>query len=870
MKNSQNEKRKEKDKDKDKDKEYFKIPQLPYNFNISDTIVKYIIEKIISLTISQSLKNKVERQINSFCFEEIQNSLFLALCVDFINYDKDDITHKKNLLDFKSKSFQEIEEEEKDEYNFIQNKSEIIRKYKFSSGLDANVSYEGSINLEVFKTPKKEKEKDNNFDFEKNSGRKFFMRYLKEEKKDEKKQAKKDPNLGKLLNGLIIRENYKNNEKKNDPNDYLLNNALNKKDSFNKSIKEEDKEPFMDDIEKIHKLESHKLDFNPQFINAKEENLLLFCDPIKTNKNSWNNIQQPKVPPIDRDAGTKINFIKNIFKTKKSKAISNPQEDSTKRTSQTKNEFTSSIKSFKKQKSKKFSFSPKNKLESEDNNPRKKKYAPIIEFPSYDIDPKVLGGDNENQELKKLRENLEKELIEKKLEQSRKLQKEREIQAFEKALEEKRKELARKNVTVDIKGDIVYIKSLNVNDFINDFTRMKSRQKDIKLIQSVSKNTLIQKATVEKNPLNIFEQFEKEKTKKKAKKNNPKSPRKDERQRGENNISRNLGLMDRIREPIIAAGSNFEIMNPEIGVTLKEDEKTKVGGKDFYQKYNKYSIEVFQETLNRTLSSNFYSMQGNSFFNTNISGTNTNTTINKSLKRLLTKKIKEEKIEEKTNNEDKKNINKNNINLMIPNEANDRLFVKAKNLKMALNKLDLITEKEEKYFSAKKNNKNIIKNNKIMDEYFNKNKNNYDEINKFAKTLVGSDKWGDNLLHTKKPGVHFKLPQKPLDIELKREVPLNLLNHMPRNRLPPINMTYRLNNELSMGMGYTMTEGFFRRKKKMRAILSEDNSKKETDKNKKDNKDRNSINLKNQEKEYNKDKFSYTSTSGFFQKQSEE
>ena len=41
MRNSINEKKKE--KEKEKEKEPIKIPQLSYNFNISDIIVKYII-----------------------------------------------------------------------------------------------------------------------------------------------------------------------------------------------------------------------------------------------------------------------------------------------------------------------------------------------------------------------------------------------------------------------------------------------------------------------------------------------------------------------------------------------------------------------------------------------------------------------------------------------------------------------------------------------------------------------------------------------------------------------------------------------------------------------------------------------------------
>ena len=855
MKNSQNEKKKDKDKDKDKDKEkeQIKIPQLSYNFNISDIIVKYIIEKLISLTISQSLQNKIAKKINPFCFEQIKDALLLALYIDFINYDKDDVAHKRTLLEFISHSNKNILKT-KNQKNLIKNKSEILRKYKFGTELDANVPFEGSINLDVFKTPKKEQKKDQDRDREKSSNKKFFLRYIKEQKDEEKDESNKDPNLGKLLNGLILRETYEKDKNKN----FLLLSKDSNKDS--ESSKEE-KEPFVGDIEKINKFESHKLDFNHNLFNAKEENNILYCDVVKKNKNSWININQPKVPPIDRDAGTKISYIKNIIpKSKKNKIATNPDEDDIIKDMIKKEEITSSMKdpkkSFVSKKSKFLSYSTRSKNEQEDNNPRKKKYAPIIEFPSYDIDPKVLGGDTENEELKRLRENLEKELIEKKLEQARKLQKEREIQALEKAREEKRKELAHKNVTVDIKGEIIFIKSLNVNDFTNDFTKMRSKFKEIKTIQSVSKNALLQKIIVEKNPVNLYEQIDKEKSKKKGKKNLPKSPRKDERQGG----NKNLGLMDKLKEPIVASGSNFEIMNPECGVTLKENEKTKEGGKDFYSKYNKYSLEVYEETLNRTISSNFYSNQKNSIMTSNINNNN-NTVVNKSLKKLKSKRIKDDAINEV---KDDKNINNKNINLMVPNEVNNRIQVKAKNLKLALNDLDLIKERDEKYFSAKKKNKNIIKKNNIFSDYLaKKNRNKYDEINKFAKTLVGSGKWGDSLFPLKRPEGDFKRPQKPQSIELKRELPLNLLNHLPRKRLPPLEISNRMNNnELGLGMGYTMTDGFFKRKKKMRIFLSEENNKKEGEQDKN--------NLKNEEKENNKDKFSYTSASGFFQKQTDE
>ena len=879
MKNPQSEKKKEKEKDKDKDKEkekdQFKIPQLPYDFNISNIIVKYMIEKIISLTVTLSLHNKINNQIPSFCFDEIKNALSLALCIDFINYDKDDIKPKKTLLDFISKSSRDVLNIKKEKV-LVRNNSENLRKYIFGPELDPNVSYEGSINLDVFNDKPIQENQDK--DLYKgllmpSNKRNFFLKYIPEEKKEEENKSIKDPNLDTLLNGLIIREKkFKTN---------TLNFQLNSNDNDNINIKNINKVPFevkdIEKIEKIKNIDSHGIDMYPMFFSSNKENNILNNNinifPTQNLINSWSIIPQPKVPPIDRDAGTKINFIKNISKFRKTKTLTHPPPELLKQSPEQKKEIPSSIKdsknSIKSKKNKISNFSYKKPFDINENNSRKKKYAPLIEFPSEDIDPKTLGGNNESEELKKLREKLEKELIEKKLEQARKIQKEREIQALEKAREEKRKELANKNVTVDIKGDIVYIKSLNINDFNNDFTKMRSKFKEIQTIQSESKTSLIQKATVEKNPMNFYELTDKEKPKKKVKKNYPgmKSAKNDRQQ--QNKI---ICIGDRVKDPIIAAGSNFEIMSPECGVSLKEDEKTKFGGKDFFRKYNKYSLEVFEETLNKTNSSNFYSGKRNSFFNTNPNNTNNNTntnntsnSVNKNLKKLKSKKFKDENKSSPEGN--KNNEKKNNLNNILPNEANDKLLVKAKNLKLALNNLDLITEHDEKYYSEKKKNKNknIIKKNKFIFDFFKKNRNDYEEINKFAKTLVGSEHWGDNLLHQKKPEMNFKKPQKPQSIELKRELPLNLLNHLPRKRLPPINMYNRMNNNFTMG--YTLTDGFFGRNKKMKIFLSEENYKKD-DKNKKDN--NNDNNMKNQEKDNAKDKFNFTSTSGFLQKQLDE
>jgi hypothetical protein len=49
------------------------------------------------------------------------------------------------------------------------------------------------------------------------------------------------------------------------------------------------------------------------------------------------------------------------------------------------------------------------------------------------------------------------------------------------------------------------------------------------------------------------------------------------------------------------SGSNFEIINPSIGVNIKEKDQVKVGGKNFYEKFHKFSVDEFNKTLHETL-----------------------------------------------------------------------------------------------------------------------------------------------------------------------------------------------------------------------------------------------------------------------------
>lgn len=291
-------------KGKEKEIEPKKQTLIDYN-KASDIIVKNIIEKMLSLSITKAEQNLIEKQIPNFCFDGIKQSLELAIRIDFLNYDKDDMKVPENILNYTSKSVENIninskyEKNNKSFYDLkksdksfqkkirLKNKSEKLKKYKFHKNYDPNCSIENSINVDMFKSSKKLREKNN------------------KNKRQEEKYTEK--NIDKLfLNGLIIRDNSYDNKE----NDYENNEE---------KFKNENEEPFVvnsPEIENIQRIETHKIDYNLKFHSSikkihNNENKILY-DVIKEGKNHWGMITQPPAPSIDRDAGTKINF-----KTKK-------------------------------------------------------------------------------------------------------------------------------------------------------------------------------------------------------------------------------------------------------------------------------------------------------------------------------------------------------------------------------------------------------------------------------------------------------------------------------------------------------------------------------------------------------------------------
>ena len=60
-----------------------------------------------------------------------------------------------------------------------------------------------------------------------------------------------------------------------------------------------------------------------------------------------------------------------------------------------------------------------------------------------------------------------------------------------------------------------------------------------------------------------------------------------------------------------ASGSNFNLIKLECGVELTENKRKKSGGKNYFEKYGRFSYELFQNRLNKTTQDNFVTSELN-------------------------------------------------------------------------------------------------------------------------------------------------------------------------------------------------------------------------------------------------------------------
>ena len=758
-----------------------KINSDTFNYE-SEMIACTIINKIISLVFSISFNNEIEKKICDYCYQDVINILHDIKNLEFIQHDIDDLYKKNILLEKISKT--PIKERNKfldkdilllnENNGEIMNKSQIFKGYKFIDDLDPNISVNCSIDINPLMPKEKQNNKSNIFENEN-----IVMKILK------RKNASTEKTI-------------------------IINKTKKKKISLIKNHNNHQGE-------KMDKFESLKLE-NCSFIKKLNSNVTSILE--KQYFNNWNIIPQPSPPPVDRLAGTKIKYNKITSKSNLKIGI-NEKVDSAREN----NMPNSNRNRHEREKFKTAILSVRNSIK--DNTqiilPKKRHTRIQYDFPIYDLDPEKSNYAEETEDIIKMRKQVEEELEEKRKEKIMELKKEKEKMEKEKEINEKRKNLDYKNITVDIKGNIVYVRPIKMESLINDFISMKTHSKEVQKIidENIPKKNFNNiKVEINKNPdFNFTEHRTSSKGRRASYHNTSKLYQSTRRLRNKDLKSDKNITTDR-NNMKFASGSNFEIMNLECGVNLIEKNRKKSGGKDYFHKYGRCSYEIFQNQLNKT-STGFYTEQlGNNFINININDENDNSEEN--LKTDIGKKgtglpplspLKKKIMKKERTEYDLRNISSN--------EKNKFINLRIKNLKYALNNLDLIDEKKLKENNIE-NKINYFKNGNDKD--IKKAKKDLGEINIFNKTLMENKFWGESRDSHKNMAIAVRFPVKLEKKYLQREVNPNLLNHLPRKRLPPISSAVKLFSE-NMNQTESGINNATRNKKKLKELRNQNLSK---------------------------------------------
>jgi hypothetical protein len=411
---------------------------------------------------------------------------------------------------------------------------------------------------------------------------------------------------------------------------------------------------------------------------------------------------------------------------------------------------------------------------------RKRNIVDINQFPYEDInDDDEYHEENDNIDYDKLRKELI-ELEEAKLKEEARRRKKHKIFDIKQIIGENSKQYYGKNVTVDPNGKIVLIKRINIDRLKKEFTTAKTTLKNIKQkkvnkkIENKEKennednnNNIINKdkETIDndkKNEINnLIEQLKTINNKGSENKILPKIGNKRGSTSNNEVKSENNETKRNKKESIIPSGSNFNIINMEIGVSIKEDEKFKTGGKDFFKKFNKYSKEIYDKKLKESIEANSFLKLPTNYEENNKFKTVSNFE-DKGRDSSLQNDTNSKYLMTSTNNFVNSNYLSNLIgsyNINNFNQRNDYMTkthtsymntnhsnilnpsIKLSNVSSlvgSINKLSLITENEER---IGKKNTNLFKGKNLKHLFL----NNLNEMNQFTKEILKTSDWSTRI-----------------------------------------------------------------------------------------------------------------------------
>ena len=498
---SQKKKKKQKNKKDSQIIEPIKHEKFGNLNNYSEDIVKEIIDKIISLSITEVFTTKINSKINEFCFQTIQRYLNLTIFLMNINHDRDNLYDLENISKEKKRS----------------NSDE--KKYKIKNHLKCNKIRNKNAENDMFEIT------DINRDFE-------------------AEMILKNKDIDDFLNKTIDFEGILDKKKLSKTN-------------------------FWGDI-------SQPITYGPQRIasksNALKKNIII-------DKNNIINIQNiPK------------SMIKSVTNTPKRK--SGAHFSSTQLLSNSQNQITKSPKDEE--------INTQKLVSLKAFEARQRKFLLLDMEDMKEIEEKVTKRE-EPEEIKQLRK-LKLEEIQLLKEEEKRAKYTRKISqndlnfnydldsinltAFERAKNIKTQkkiienEIKKGNFTYDFNNKIILIRQLKPDSLLEDFPVAITKSKE--KINSMPKNIARKKTnddTIE--IIDILNDKEKMKNIVEEK----------------NYVPNYYNFNFNFNTKITPSGSNFEKIKPEIGVNIYEGDEIKTGGKEFFEKYKRFSLKDYTKML---------------------------------------------------------------------------------------------------------------------------------------------------------------------------------------------------------------------------------------------------------------------------------
>ena len=257
-------------------------------------------------------------------------------------------------------------------------------------------------------------------------------------------------------------------------------------------------------------------------------------------------------------------------------------------------------------------------------------------------------------------------------------------------------------LTFDSNGEIISFKPFKIETLSKDFVSLKNGIKSPELNNVNNKKTKMKKIKNNKSEDVSKTNIPKEKTKEKE--IIVKNPEDDPN--GKNKL--NYVKISKIKnEQIIPSGSNFSLLLPNIGVTLKENDQVKKGTHEFGKFFKKYSINDYNKILRDYLPLQNKSMLKSKMSQSSQSNNLTTSNIN------LPKKLNANTSYKYTSTNPVMN---NNININIPITQTQNFNTISDLSNPLINQPEAIQENDLN--SINNNNSSLLKSNKSKNSYY--------------------------------------------------------------------------------------------------------------------------------------------------------